>query len=59
MVNLGQMDIATLESLRDRFVGEALRDSHLVKGFDRKLLERAKGEVTAADLLTLASSRKR
>lgn len=30
MVNLGQMDIATFESLRDKFVGEDLRDSHLV-----------------------------
>lgn len=41
-------------------MGEDLRDSYLVKGFDRKLLERArKGEVTAAELLTLACSRKR
>lgn len=59
MVKLGQMDIATFESLRDRIVGEDLRDAHLVKGLDRKLLERArKGEVTAAELLEPASSRK-
>lgn len=59
MVKLGQMDIATFESLRDKIVGEDLRDAHLVKGLDRKLLERArKGEVTAAELLEPGSSRK-
>lgn len=52
MVKLGQMDIATFESLRDKIVGEDLRAAHLVKGLDRKLLERVrKGEVTAAELL--------
>lgn len=35
MVNMGQMDIATFESLRGNFVGEDLRDSHLLKGFDQ------------------------
>lgn len=54
-LNLGQVDIATFELLRDTFAGEDLRDSHLVKGFDRKLSERVKGEVTAAEVLTLAN----
>ena len=59
MVKLGQMDIATFESLRDKIVGEDLRDAHLVKGLDRKLLERArKGEVTAAELLEPGTTRK-
>lgn len=59
MVKLGQMDITTFESLRDKIVGEDLRDAHLVKGLDRKLLERArKGEVTAAELLEPGTTRK-
>lgn len=59
MVNLGQMDIAAFESLRGKIGDEDLRDTHLVKGLDRKLLEQArKREVTAAELLVLASSRK-
>lgn len=58
MVKLGRMDIATFESLRDKIVGEDLRDVHLVKGLDRKLLERArKGEVTAAELLEPGTAR--
>lgn len=59
MVKLGQMDIATFESLRDKIVGEDLRAAHLVKGLDRKLLERArKGEVTAAELLEPGTTKK-
>lgn len=59
MVKLGQMDIATFESLRDRIVGEDIRDAHLVKGLDWKLLERArKGEVTAAELLEPGTTKK-
>lgn len=56
MVNLGQMDIATFDSLRDNILGEALRDAHLVKGLDRKILERAReGGVIAVELLEPAS----
>lgn len=59
MVKLGQMDIATFESLRDRIVGEDIRDAHLVKGLDWKLLERArKGEVNAAELLEPGTTKK-
>lgn len=59
MVKLGQMDITTFESLRDKIVGEDVRDAHLVKGLDWKLLERArKGEVTTAELLDPGTTRK-
>lgn len=59
MVKLGQIDIATFESLRDKIVGEDIRDAHLVKGLDWKLLGRArKGEVTAAELLELGTTKK-
>lgn len=58
MVKLGQIDMATFESLRDKIVGEEIRDAHLVKGLDWKLLERArKGEVTAAELLEPGSTK--
>ena len=43
MVRLGQMERATFEALRDEIVGGDLKNVHLVKGLDRKLLERARG----------------
>ncbi len=59
MVKLGQVDIATFESLRDKIVGEDIRDAHLVKGLDWKLLERArKGQVTTAELLEPGTTKK-
>ncbi|KAL8930792.1 MAG: hypothetical protein Q9208_000333 [Pyrenodesmia sp. 3 TL-2023] len=45
MVKLGQMERATFEALRDEIVGGDVKDVHLVKGLDWKLLERVrKGE---------------
>lgn len=45
MVKLGQMDMTTFESLRDEIIGGEVKDVHLVKGLDWKLLERVrKGE---------------
>ena len=45
MVKLGQMDQATFQALRDEIVGGDVKDVHLVKGLDYKLLERVrKGE---------------
>lgn len=45
MVKLGQMDMATFEALRDEIIGGEMKDTHLVKGLDWKLLERIrKGE---------------
>lgn len=56
---MGQVDIATFESLRDKIVGEDIRDAHLVKGLDWKLLERArKGQVTTAELLEPGTTKK-
>ena len=50
MVKLGQMDLATFEALRDEIVGGEVKDVHLVKGLDYKLLERVRrGEVVLAD----------
>ena len=52
MVMLGQMERAVFEGLRDEIVGGDVRDSHLVKGLDWKLLERVKrGE----DVLSVAT----
>ena len=42
MVKLGQMDYATFEKLRDEIVGGDISNVHLVKGLDRRLLERAR-----------------
>ena len=42
MVKLGQMDMAIFEKLRDEIVGGDVKDVHLVKGLDWKLLERVK-----------------
>ncbi|KAL8771915.1 MAG: hypothetical protein Q9209_002853 [Squamulea sp. 1 TL-2023] len=42
MVKLGQMDRATFEALRDEIVGGDVKDVHLVKGLDWKLLERVR-----------------
>ena len=41
-MKLGQMDMATFEKLRDEIVGGDVKDVHLVKGLDWKLLERVK-----------------
>ncbi|KAL8721711.1 MAG: hypothetical protein Q9225_001661 [Loekoesia sp. 1 TL-2023] len=42
MVKLGQMERATFEALRDEIVGGDVKDAHLVKGLDYKLLERVR-----------------
>ncbi|KAI4138986.1 MAG: hypothetical protein LQ341_004416, partial [Variospora aurantia] len=53
MVKLGQMERATFEALRDEIVGGDVKDVHLVKGLDYKLLERVRrGE----DVLTEAAA---
>lgn len=50
MVKLGQMEMATFEALRDEIVGGDVKNVHLVKGLDWKLLERVKrGEDVLAD----------
>ncbi|MCJ1248457.1 hypothetical protein MMC30_005675 [Trapelia coarctata] len=50
MVKLGQMEHATFEALRDEIVGGDVKDVHLVKGLDRKLLERVRrGEDVLAE----------
>ncbi|KAK6000600.1 hypothetical protein QM012_003325 [Aureobasidium pullulans] len=44
-VKLGQLDHSTFEALRDQITGGDVGATHLVKGLDRKLLERVrKGE---------------
>lgn len=56
MVKLGQMERATFEALRDEIIGGDVKDVHLVKGLDWKLLERARrGE----DVLAEAASPQR
>ena len=42
MVKLGQMEQVTFEALRDEIVGGDVKDAHLVKGLDYKLLERVR-----------------
>ena len=42
MVRLGQMEPATFETLRDEIVGGDVKNVHLVKGLDYKLLERVR-----------------
>lgn len=42
MVKLGQMERAVFEGLRDEIVGGDVRDSHLIKGLDWRLLQRVK-----------------
>ena len=42
MVKLGQMEPSTFEALRDEIVGGDISNVHLVKGLDRKLLERVR-----------------
>ncbi|KAI4129106.1 MAG: hypothetical protein LQ338_002404 [Usnochroma carphineum] len=50
MVKLGQMERATFEALRDEITGGDVKNVHLVKGLDRKLLERVrKGEDVLAE----------
>ncbi|KAL9061393.1 MAG: hypothetical protein Q9206_000556, partial [Seirophora lacunosa] len=50
MVKLGQMERATFEALRDEIVGGDIKDVHLVKGLDYKLLERVRrGEDVLAE----------
>ncbi|KAL8703764.1 MAG: hypothetical protein Q9201_003062 [Fulgogasparrea decipioides] len=54
MVKLGQMERATFETLRDEIIGGDVKDVHLVKGLDWKLLERVRrGE----DVLSGASAK--
>lgn len=53
-VKLGQLPQETFEALRDQIIGDDASSSHLVKGLDRKLLERVRrGE----DVLGLGSGR--
>ncbi|KAL8841951.1 MAG: hypothetical protein Q9170_000731 [Blastenia crenularia] len=53
MVKLGQMERATFEALRDEIVGGDVKDVHLVKGLDYKLLERIRrGEDVLAEAVT-------
>lgn len=57
MVKLGQMDQSTFEKLRDEIVGGEVKDVHLVKGLDYKLLERVRrGEDVLSDSAKSASS---
>ena len=50
MVKLGQMELATFKALRDEIVGGDVKDVHLVKGLDWKLLERVRrGEDVLSD----------
>ncbi|MCJ1465246.1 hypothetical protein MMC07_003862 [Pseudocyphellaria aurata] len=57
MVKLGQVDTATFEAMRDEIVGGDVKDVHLVKGLDWKLLERVRrGEdVLSSTAVTLQS----
>ena len=56
MVKLGQMDQSTFEKLRDEIVGGEVKDVHLVKGLDYKLLERVRrGEDVLSDSVKSAS----
>lgn len=49
-MKLGQMEQATFEALRDEIVGGDVKDVHLVKGLDWKLLERVRrGEDVLAE----------
>lgn len=41
-MKLGQMDMSTFEALRDEIVGGDLKNVHLVKGLDWKLLDRVR-----------------
>lgn len=57
MVKLGQMEMATFEALRDEIVGGDVKNVHLVKGLDWKLLERVRqGEDVLAESIALAKS---
>ena len=57
MVKLGQMDQSAFEKLRDEIVGGEVKDVHLVKGLDYKLLERVRrGEDVLSDSVKSASS---
>jgi len=50
MVKLGQMEQRTFEALRDEIIGGDIKNVHLVKGLDFKLLERVRhGEDVLAD----------
>ncbi|KAL9040176.1 MAG: hypothetical protein Q9180_002072 [Flavoplaca navasiana] len=55
LVKLGQMERATFEALRDEIVGGDVKDVHLVKGLDWKLLERVRrGEDVLSDAAKLS-----
>ena len=49
MVKLGQMDEAAFQKVRDELIGGNIKDVHLVKGLDFKLLKRVRG---GEDVLT-------
>lgn len=54
-MKLGQMERATFEALRDEIVGGDVKDVHLVKGLDWKLLERVRrGEDVLSDAAKLS-----
>ena len=54
LVKLGQMEHSRFEALRDEIVGGDIKNVHLVKGLDRKLLERVRrGE----DVLSIADEK--
>lgn len=58
MVKLGQMEMTTFEALRDEIIGGNVKDTHLVKGLDWKLLERVrKGEDVLAGATELLPSK--
>jgi uridine nucleosidase len=57
MVKLGQMEMSTFEALRDEIVGGDVKNVHLVKGLDWKLLERVRrGEDVLGDSLDSTKS---
>ena len=54
-MKLGQMERAAFEALRDEIVGGDVKDVHLVKGLDWKLLERVRrGEDVLSDAAKLS-----
>ncbi|KAI4134238.1 MAG: hypothetical protein LQ347_001690 [Umbilicaria vellea] len=58
MVKLGQMERAVFEGLRDEIVGGNIRDSHLVKGLDWRLLERVKRGEDVLNVVTATTVNK-
>ena len=57
MVKLGQMDEATFHKVRDELIGGDVKDVHLVKGLDYRLLRRVKaGEDVLTENVATGSS---